>query len=96
MTTSELELKLSLISSLEAQRDEINEQIDALKDRVKAEMAAQCTDKITAGNFRASWTKYWRRVFDTTAFRREHKELYDSYVTPKPASIFRISAGGEE
>ena len=96
MSTNDLELTLSLIHSLEEQREEITAQIEALKDSVKSEMTAQSTDKLTVGNFRVSWTKYWRRVFDTTAFRREHKELYENYVTTKPASFFRVSEGGVE
>ena len=90
MCSNELEIKLSLIHQLEAQRDELIDQIDALKDSVKAEMAERKADKITAGNFHACWPKFWKTVFDTTAFKRDHSELYDKYTIQRPGSSFRV------
>lgn len=90
MGNNELLIKLELIRALEAQQYELQEQIDALKDCVKAEMAARGVDKLSVGTYRVAWTKFTSHRFDTNAFRAEHKDIYDKYVREVEATRFTV------
>ena len=64
---------------LEAHKIELDEQLETLKDSVKAFMNAQNLEHVSAGNHSVSWTSYSSRRFDTKLFKAEHQDLYEQY-----------------
>ena len=79
MGNTEVQVTIEMIIRLELQKEDICNQIDALKDKLKAEMTAQSVEQLRAGLHQVSWTTYKSRRFDTTAFKAEHAELYDEF-----------------
>ena len=90
MTDFDVKTKLDLIVALKAQRAEIDAQIDALSDSVKAEMTARGVKKLETGERTATYSLFWTTRFDTTAFKRDHAAMYDSYTTEIPSSRFTV------
>ncbi len=90
MGNNDLQLKLELIRSLKAEKAELEAQIEALTDSVKAEMQSQGVNKIAFGTCSASWTKYTSNRFDTEKFKVEHKAMYEKYVRPVEMSRFLV------
>ena len=79
MGNNELIWRLKLIKQLEIQKEELETQIEALKDSVKAEMSAQNITLLNAGVYSVSWKSYVTHRFDATTFKAEHSDLYEKY-----------------
>ena len=96
MVTSEVAFKLELIHALKEQKAELEAQIDALSDSVKADMDAHGVTSLTAGNFSAKYTRYFSERFDSDAFKREHEDMYIDYTKSVPSSRFTVSVKKEK
>lgn len=90
METKDIATKLELIHALKEQKAELQEQIDALEDSVKAEMDAQGISSLTIGKCTAKYTRYFSERFDSKAFRSAHEDLYVEYTKTVPASRFTV------
>ncbi len=90
MVTQELQLKLELICALKEQRAEIDDQITALEDSVKSAMDESGLNSMEIGGYKVNYTRYFRNMFDTKAFKADHVELYDEYTKPVPATRFTV------
>ncbi|MBR1437901.1 MAG: hypothetical protein IJ587_05125 [Synergistaceae bacterium] len=91
MATSDMELRLELIRSLKAERDELEAQITALEDEVKSELDTQGVSSMTVGKYTVKYTRYFSNRFDTTSFKEEHRALYDTYTKTVPTSRFTVN-----
>ena len=90
MENNELVWRLKLIRQLELQQKELEEQIEALKDSVKAEMSAQNITSLNVGEYSVSWKSYIIHRFDATTFKAEHSDLYKKYYKAVEAKRFFI------
>ena len=90
MSNKELELRLALIRELENQKKELDDQIEVLKDNVKAELDAQGVSSLRAGSYEVSWKSYKFSRFDTSAFKSAHADLYDEFSKTVEAKRFVI------
>ena len=91
MTKSELLKKLRELHKLQQKCKEVKEKVSGLKDEIKAEMTEQEVKKMQVGDIKVSCTKYVSHRFDTTAFKAEHKDLYESYLKETQASKFTLT-----
>ena len=91
MVTQDIATKLELIHALREQKAELQEQIDALEDSVKAEMDAHGVSSLTVGKCTAKYTRYFSERFDSKAFKADHEDLYVEYTKAVPASRFTVS-----
>lgn len=91
METKNMATKLELLHALKEQKAELQEQIDALEDSVKAEMDAQGVSSLTVGKCTVKYTRYFSTRFDSKAFKADHAEMYEEYTKPVPASRFTVS-----
>ena len=55
MTGKEIETKAKRIKTLENKQNQLEAEIDQLKDELKAELERQGRDEIAAGAFRVLW-----------------------------------------
>lgn len=91
MVTQDIAVRLELIHALKEQKAEIQSQITALEDSLKAEMDAHGVSSLTVGRCTAKYTRYFSERFDSTAFKADHEELYVEYTKAVPASRFTVS-----
>ena len=91
MVTQDIATKLALIHALREQKAELQEQITALEDSVKAEMDAHGVRSLTVGKCTAKYTRYFSERFDSKAFKADHEDLYVEYTKAVPASRFTVS-----
>ena len=91
MGQNELLAKLDEIKKLQVMQEELEAQLDTLKDEVKAEMVRQGVEKMLVGRYKVAYTKYASHRFDSTAFKTEHKDLYEQYTKKIEARRFTIS-----
>ena len=92
MATNELISKLNDLAQLRRMADDLDAEITAIQDEIKAHMAAAQTDTLTAGAFRVVWKSVTSTRIDTAALRRELPEVWQEYGKTTTTKRFTISA----
>ena len=90
MSTVEITSKIEELKELEAFIKVAEAEAEALKDEIKAEMAKQGKEEMTAGRYVVWWTSVVSNRFDTTAFKKEMAELYGRYIKQTESRRFSI------
>lgn len=92
MSVNELVSKIEALREWEALAAEAAAEIENIKDAIKAEMSARGVEEIEAGQYVARFTTVLSNRFDTTAFKREHGEMYKMYTKQQTSRRFTVSA----
>lgn len=92
MSLNELELDVVKMQEWEALAEEAKAEADAIRDRIKAEMLNRDTEELIAGRYIVRWTSVLTNRFDSTAFKREHGDLYKDYVKQVSSKRFSVAA----
>ena len=90
MTSNNMLLSVELIRRLEAEIEERQAQVEALKDGLKEAMKAQGVSKLSVGTYSVSYTEYTTHRFDSKAFKEEHGDMYEAYLKAQTARRFII------
>lgn len=72
--------------------EEIKAEAEAVRDAIKAEMLAQNTEEMMAGQYIIRWTSILSNRFDTTSFKKTYGDLYKAYTKQVSSKRFTISA----
>lgn len=91
MSQNELVSKIQQLNEWEELMEEARAEAEALRDAIKAEMLAQNTEELTAGAYIIRWTSVLSNRFDTTAFKREHGDLYRQFTKQVSSRRFSIA-----
>ena len=91
MGQNELLAKLKEIKELKVMKEELEDQLEALENEVKAEMDRQNVQKLLVGTYKVAYTKYTSHRFDNVAFKADHQALYEQYSKAIEARRFTIS-----
>lgn len=92
MSTTEITSKIAALKEWEALAAEAAAEIEALKDAIKKEMDSRGVEELEAGQYIARFTTVLSSRFDTTAFKREHGEMYRMFTKQTTSRRFSISA----
>ena len=92
MSMNDLITKIEALNEWEALLDEAHAEAEALRDSIKAEMLNRNTEELTAGQYIIRWTSVLTNRFDSTAFKREHSDLYKAFTKQTASRRFTISA----
>ena len=92
MSTTEITSKIQALKEWEALAAEAAAEIESLKDEIKKEMENRGTEELQAGQYIARFTTVLSNRFDTTAFKREHGEMYKLYTKQTTSRRFSVSA----
>ena len=89
MATNEIISKLNELSELRRMADELNAEIEAIQDAIKAHMTD--TDTITAGAFKVTWKAVTSTRIDTTALRKDLPEIWQEYGKTTTTRRFSVA-----
>ena len=92
MSTIEIATKIEALKELESLIEEAKAEAETLRDEIKAEMLNRDTEELEAGKYIVRWTSVLTQRFDTTAFKREHGDLYQAFTKQSASRRFTISA----
>jgi len=90
MNTAELTKQARELKELKVMAQELEDEITAIEDSIKAEMTAQGTDELQVDAFKVRWTKVISNRFDTTAFKQAYNELYKQFTRASEMRRFSI------
>jgi predicted phage-related endonuclease len=91
MGQNELLATVRNLKDLMNMKAELEAEIEAAQDTIKAEMTARDTDELTVDLFKVRWTKVISNRFDTTAFKTAHKDIYDMFTKATETRRFSIA-----
>ena len=80
MSTHEMESKVKELRELCRMADELDAEIAALQDSIKAEMTARSTEELAGSDWRITWKSITSRRLDTTALRKALPEVADHFT----------------
>lgn len=75
MSTMEMNAKIKELRELKRMADELQAEIDAIQDSIKAEMTAQETDTLTGLDWKVTWKAVISNRLDSTALKKELPDI---------------------
>ena len=91
MTERMIVNRVKKLKELEAQQKKIEEQIEALKAEIKADMQRKDLEEQKAGDYMVRFTTVISNRFDGKAFKADHAKLYDQYMRTTESRRFSIA-----
>ena len=90
MNQVELTKKVRELKELKAMQDELQMEITAIEDILKAEMTAQNVDELQVDVFKIRWTPVKSNRFDSTLFKKIYSDLYNQFTKVIETKRFSI------
>ena len=91
MSKIEMYYLIEALKEWEKVMEEAKAEADAIRDQIKAELIAQETEEMEVGNYIIRYTSVLSNRFDTTAFKREHNDLYQQFTKQTASRRFSIA-----
>ena len=91
MSQNEIVAKIEQLKEWEAILEEAQTEVEALRDSIKAQMLERGTEEMQAGTYIIRWTSVLSNRFDSTAFKKERAELYQSFIKQVASKRFSIA-----
>lgn len=91
MSTKNINDKIKDLRELQRMADEIDAEIESIKDLLKAEMITRNTDEIITNEYKLRYKEVTSSRFDSTAFKIKHTDLYNEFVKVTTSKRFTIA-----
>ena len=91
MSTTEITAKVRRMKKLQAKADELNVEITAIQDELKAMMTAQGTDELRAGEYHIRYALITSSRFDSKSFKAAYSALYEQFLKPSTTRRFTVA-----
>lgn len=91
MSTNEITTKVRRMKRLQAKAAELDKEVKAIQDEIKAEMLAQGADELRAGEFKIRYAAVTSNRFDTAEFKKLYSALYNQFVKTTTSRRFTIA-----
>lgn len=70
---------------------ELNDQAESIKDSVKEAMTELSKEELEGPGWRATWHNVTTNRFDSTAFKKQHAELYSQFCKASTSTRFTFN-----
>ncbi len=91
MSNQNIERKISELKDLEALAKELQDEIETIKDELKAVMIERNTSELCVGTHTMRYTEVLSNRFDTTAFKKVMPGVYKEYTKQVTSRRFTIA-----
>lgn len=90
MSINEITATVHELRELLRMEEELNAQIEALKDTLKSHMAREGTDTLSGTDYKVTWKEVESTRFDTTAFKKAHLDLHAAFSVTTVSKRFLV------
>ena len=90
MSTNELTSKIRELKELKAMAEELAQEIAAIENCIKDEMAARNTEEMVVDIYRIRWIKVMSNRFDSAAFKKAMPELHAQFTKQTETRRFSV------
>lgn len=91
MKNQEIRNTVAELQELYTAQDLLKAQIAERESLIKEEMEARETEELNLGNIIIRFTSILSNRFDTTAFKKLHKDLYNEFIKQVASRRFSIA-----
>lgn len=91
MSENTLKAKVRELKELKAMQEELNAEITAIEDEIKAVMLNQGAEEITVDVYKLRYKLVESKRFDSSAFKATHAELYNQYIKTTTCRRFSVA-----
>ena len=91
MTKKEIIEKIEMMNEWENMIAEVQAEVEAIKDSIKAEMADRELDELEAGAYIVRYKTVATSRFDSTSFKKTYEDLYKAFLKQTTSRRFSIS-----
>ncbi len=91
MTTKNIDLKAKELKELQIMADELNAEIEAIKDELKQEMSNRNVDELVTFEYKIRYKEVTNSRFDSKSFKAKYEELYNQFVKTTTSKRFSIA-----
>jgi predicted phage-related endonuclease len=91
MTQQDLTTTVRNLKELMMMKAELDAEIEAAQEVIKAEMTARDTEELVVDVFKVRWTTVITNRFDTTAFKAVYKDIYSLFTKRTETRRFSIA-----
>ncbi len=91
MSTNELNAKVKELKQLKTMAVELDAEIKAIEDSIKAVMTEQGTEELFIGEYKLSYKPVTSNRFDTKSFKTKYEELYTAFTKAVTYKRFTIA-----
>lgn len=91
MSMNEMEGKIRELRSLQRLIEEAQQEVEAIKDTIKAQLTAQGVDEFQAGEYRVSWKAVTSTRIDTKAFQQAFPEVAQAFAKTTTTRRFCVA-----
>lgn len=70
---------------------ELNDQAESIKDSVKSAMVELSKEELEGPGWRATWHNVTTNRFDSTAFKKQHADLYQEFCKASTGTRFTLN-----
>ena len=90
MDKQELLKQVRDLKELKVMAEELQTEITAIEDSIKAEMTAQNVTELQIDIFKIRWTPVISNKFDTSAFKKIYSDLYNQFTRKYKTRRFSV------
>lgn len=91
MSTKDIIKMVEDLKTLEAMKSELDEDIESLKDELKAEMNKREAEELKAGIYTVRFKQVTSNRFDSSRLKKEAPALYESYCKQVISKRFTVA-----
>lgn len=91
MSINEMDVKARTYFELLDQIESLQQEAEAIKDALKAQMVEQSTEELEGNGWRATWHNTNNSRFDSKRFKADHAELYGLYTVKSTGTRFTLN-----
>ena len=91
MSMNEMENKVRELRSLQRLIEEAQQEAEAIKDVIKAQLTAQGVDELVAWEYRVSWKPVSTTRIDTKAFQQTFPEVAQAFTKTTTTRRFCVA-----
>lgn len=91
MSKTDIITKIDELKEMEELLEEVKAAAESLRDEIKAEMLAQDTEELEAGQYIIRWTSVLTQRFDTTSFKKAMPDVYKAFTKQTASRRFSIA-----
>ena len=91
MAQSEINEKVVELKELEAMIKELEEELEALKDVIKADMTSKGIEEMIAGNYTVRYKDVVSQRIDSKTLKKELPDVYGKYSKQVTAKRFTVA-----
>lgn len=91
MSIIEMDSKIKELRELRRMADELQSEIDALQDVIKAEMTARDVDMLSGADWKVTWKAITSNRLDSTALKKELPDVAARYMKQTTARRFVLA-----